>query len=384
MEDFFISYNKADKVWAEGLANWLDQSLYTTILQEQDFVPSTNFVVEMHNALKSASRMILVLSPDYLSAKFPLAEWTAQFATDPSCERGVMIPVRVRECTPDGLLRPIIYIDLVGLSEDIARRVFLEGIKSVINRKRPMSELTQQPTNAKKTRKPRLSQKIKGNNNTNIQAEQIHNITIKTSGKKLPSIQPPDVVGANVEMRAYIEYLVDRYIDWRKKGIERGIDKRPFHPSMIHRDIKRDFAARTYLVPQGRFNDLVHYIQVRINDTITGRNNPHRNYHSFDEHLIKLRGIGGNKDVVTYLLDNLSAARKKALSNACNNNLRRIAAAKMQWMLENRMLADAIPTEENLKVYLKEGALPKCPLGGSYIINSLGQEPTCMVAGHHL
>src|ERR1035441_4162266 len=108
MEDFFISYNKADKAWAEGLANWLDQSLYTTILQEQDFVPSTNFVVEMHNALKSASRMILVLSPDYLSAKFPLAEWTAQFATDPSCERGVMIPVRVRECTPDGLLRPII------------------------------------------------------------------------------------------------------------------------------------------------------------------------------------------------------------------------------------------------------------------------------------
>jgi hypothetical protein len=153
---------------------------------------------------------------------------------------------------------------------------------------------------------------------------------------------------------------------------------------MIHRDIKRDFAARTYLVPQGRFNDLVHYLQVRINDTISGRNNTHRNYHSFEEHLVKLRGKSENKDVVTYLLDNLSAARKKALSNACINNLRQIAAAKMQWKLENRKLPDAIPTEENLKNYLKEGALPKCPLGGSYVINSLCDEPTCMVAGHHL
>src|SRR5208282_3888716 len=54
MEDFFISYNKADKVWAEGLANWLDQAMFTTILQEQDFVAGSNFVSEMHHALKSA------------------------------------------------------------------------------------------------------------------------------------------------------------------------------------------------------------------------------------------------------------------------------------------------------------------------------------------
>ncbi len=383
MEDFFISYNKADKVWAEGLANWLDQSLYTTILQEQDFVPSSNFVVEMHNALKSAKRMIMVLSPDYLTAKFPLAEWTAQFATDPSCERGTLVPVRVRECTPDGLLRPIVYIDLVGLSADEARKVFLDGIDSVINRKRPPTASRQQPA-AKKQRKTKLSQKIRGDNNTNIQAEQIHNITIKTAGEKLPSIQPPDVVGANVEMRAYIEYLVERYIDWRQEGIKRGIDKRSFHPSMIHRDIKRDFGARTYLVPRGRFDDLVNYLQVRINDTIMGRNNPHRNYHSFEEHLIKLRGKGGNKDVVTYFLDNLSEARKKALSNSCINNLRQIAAAKMQWALEKHKSPDAIPTEQDLQIFLKNGALPKCPLGGSYAINSVKNEPTCATVGHHL
>ncbi|MGH7989001.1 MAG: hypothetical protein ACREDS_02235, partial [Limisphaerales bacterium] len=113
---------------------------------------------------------------------------------------------------------------------------------------------------------------------------------IKTSSKKPPSVQPLNAVGANVEMRAYLEYLIDRYIDWRMDGIKRRIDRRPFHPSMIHRDIKRDFGARTYLVPKNRFIDLVQYLQARIDDTIRGRNNAVRNYHSFEEHLKKLHG----------------------------------------------------------------------------------------------
>jgi hypothetical protein len=289
MKDFFISYNKADKVWAEGLANWLDQAMLTTILQEQDFVPSMNFVGEMHKALQSAERMLMVLSPDFLSAKFPLAEWTAAFAADPACEKGTLVPVRVRECKPDGLLRPIVYIDLVGLNINEARKIFLDGIAGVLKRKRVAESPQTLPTNPKPKRS-KLKQDVKGNYNTNIQAEHIANLTIKTSSKKPPSVQPLNVVGANIEMRAYLEYLIDRYIDWRMDGIKKYIDRRPFHPSMIHRDIKRDFGARTYLVPQNRFDDLMQYLQSRIDDTIKGRNNAVRNYHSFEEHLKKLRG----------------------------------------------------------------------------------------------
>lgn len=126
MKDFFISYNKADECWAMGLGDWLDQEGYTTVFQHQDFVPATNFAAEMHDALKNTNRMIMVLSPDYLEAKFPLAEWTAAFVADPACKNGKLIPVRVRECRPDGLLCPIVYIDLVGLKVDDARMVCLE------------------------------------------------------------------------------------------------------------------------------------------------------------------------------------------------------------------------------------------------------------------
>ena len=135
MQDFFISYNKADVIWATGIGDWLDQAGFTIILQTQDFVPGSNFVSEMHRALQTAQRLIMVLSPDYLRAKFPEAEWTAAFASDPTNEKRNLVPVRVRDCQPPGLLKPIVYIDLVGLSAGGARERFLTGIAACLKGK---------------------------------------------------------------------------------------------------------------------------------------------------------------------------------------------------------------------------------------------------------
>jgi hypothetical protein len=125
-------------------------------------------------------------------------------------------------------------------------------------------------------------------------AIQAKNLTIKTARKSMPSIQPPlDAVGASVEMRSYIEYLIDIYIDLRKQGPPSDRIRRPFHPSMIHRDVKNVFGARTYLISQSRFRDLVRYLQDRIDNTIKGkliRSQGKRNYYTLDEHLAKLHG----------------------------------------------------------------------------------------------
>lgn len=293
MQDFFISYNHADEAWARGIGDWLDQAGFTTILQAADFVAGSNFVSAIHSALEQSQRMILVLSPDYLSARFPEAEWTAAFAKDPIGERCTLVPVRVRECEPGGLLKAIVYIDLVGLGVEQAKSRFLAEIKAMlggkrVTRERPVSIPT---TRAKRSK---MTQSVAGSQNTAVQAGHITHLTIKTGSRKAPSVQPLDRVGANTEMRAYIEYLIDRYIDWRMEGIKKGKDKRPFHPSMIHRDVKRDFGARTYLVPKRRFPELAEYLQNRIDDTIKGRNNTHRNYHTFEEHVQLLNGKSQN------------------------------------------------------------------------------------------
>ncbi|MBA2392935.1 MAG: TIR domain-containing protein [Ktedonobacteraceae bacterium] len=128
--DFFLSYNKADRAWAEWLAWQLEEDGYTTIIQAWDFRPGTNFVAKMHEVTTSATHTIAVLSPDYLNdAPFSAAEWMAAFVQDPIGTNSTLIPVRVRECNPPGLLKAVIYIDLVELDEPEARTTFLAGIK---------------------------------------------------------------------------------------------------------------------------------------------------------------------------------------------------------------------------------------------------------------
>ena len=135
MKDFFISYNSADKSWAEWIAWQLEQAGYTTVIQAWDFGSGGNFVLEMQKAASEAKRTIIVLSPDWLSAKFTWPEFSAAFVQDPTGEKRLLVPVRVRPCDLSGLLRPIVYIDLDDTEESVARQRLLDGIG--LERKKP-------------------------------------------------------------------------------------------------------------------------------------------------------------------------------------------------------------------------------------------------------
>ncbi|HMW64275.1 MAG TPA: TIR domain-containing protein, partial [Accumulibacter sp.] len=126
--DFFISYTQADEDWAAWIAWQLEDAGYRTLIQAWDFAAGGNFVGEMQRALQTAARTIAVLSDEYLAAPFPHAEWTAAFAQDPTAEAGRLLPVRVAACRPDGLLGPVVYIDLVGLDEATARTKLLTEV----------------------------------------------------------------------------------------------------------------------------------------------------------------------------------------------------------------------------------------------------------------
>jgi hypothetical protein len=127
-KNFFVSYTKTDRNWAEWIAWYLENEGYTCILQKWDFRSGGNFVLDMQEATQ-AERTIAVLSPDYLSAPFPQAEWAAAFVQDPTSKDRKLIPVRVLDCKPAGLLASIGYIDLVGLDEQTALAKLLQSIK---------------------------------------------------------------------------------------------------------------------------------------------------------------------------------------------------------------------------------------------------------------
>lgn len=134
MIDYFISYTTADDKWAEWIAWTLEAHGHTTVLQKWDFVPGSNFVLEMHKAATSANRTIVVLSPDYPASRYGAAEWAAAFSNDPDSMRRALVPVRVRETPAEGLLKAVVYIDLVGLNEKAAEERLLNGLKGERNK----------------------------------------------------------------------------------------------------------------------------------------------------------------------------------------------------------------------------------------------------------
>jgi hypothetical protein len=140
MKDFFISYNQADLDRAEWIARQLTDAGYSVVIQSWDILPGDNFVLAMHRFASEAARTIAVLSPEYLTSIYAAPEWAAAFAHDPTGEKRTFVPVRVRECSLSGLLRQIVYIDLVGKSDEEARQALLDGIK------RPMRTGTAAPS----------------------------------------------------------------------------------------------------------------------------------------------------------------------------------------------------------------------------------------------
>lgn len=136
---FFVSYTQADRPMAEWIAWQLEAAGYSVVIQAWHFRPGQDFVQAMDNAAKQADRTLAVLSPAYLQSQFAGAEWRAAFARDPSGERGLLLPVRVAACQPEGLLGQIVYIDLVGIPDkNAARKKLLEGID--LAARKPLTE----------------------------------------------------------------------------------------------------------------------------------------------------------------------------------------------------------------------------------------------------
>jgi hypothetical protein len=135
--DFFISYTATDCEGAAWIARQLEAAGYTTILQDWDFRPGGAWVHQMQSAITTARRTIAVLSPNYFNSDYATAEWQAIFAQDPKGDSGRLIPVRLRECSPPGLMAGRTYIDLVGRDEERARDALLSGVDEQHTRGKP-------------------------------------------------------------------------------------------------------------------------------------------------------------------------------------------------------------------------------------------------------
>jgi type II secretory pathway predicted ATPase ExeA len=126
--DFFISYTKPDRAWAEWIGWILEEADYTVFIDVWDFRAGKNFALEMQKGAQ-CQKTIAVLSKEYLEADYTNPEWAAAFSHDPKGENQKLIPVRVEKFDPTGLLKAIVYVDLVGLSEQAAEEALLNALR---------------------------------------------------------------------------------------------------------------------------------------------------------------------------------------------------------------------------------------------------------------
>jgi len=97
---------------------------------------------------------------------------------------------------------------------------------------------------------------------------------------------PAGTIGSDLVERDYVRYLIERYHRCRRMEPNFYSGPVPFSYAAIFMAIERKFKAPTYFVPRARFDELVEFLQRRIDGTMLGKNNRARkirNYPSLDE-----------------------------------------------------------------------------------------------------
>jgi hypothetical protein len=110
-----------------------------------------------------------------------------------------------------------------------------------------------------------------------------------TPKSKIEMTPPAGSIAAELSRRNYVQHLIERYQKFAK-----GQPSREFRYPAIYEAVKREFGAKWDLVSVARFDDLVAYLQDRINQTRQGKINKGksvRNYSTYEEYRTKYEKV---------------------------------------------------------------------------------------------
>ncbi|TKK80944.1 TIR domain-containing protein [Herbidospora galbida] len=130
--DFFISYTAVDKDWAVWIAWQLELAEYRVLIQEWDFGPGAHWMASMDLGMAKSRRTIAVCSEAYMRSGWGQMEWHGALQADSSGTDRKLVPIRVADCELSPLLRQVVWVDLVGLTEGAARNRLLGAIEHVV------------------------------------------------------------------------------------------------------------------------------------------------------------------------------------------------------------------------------------------------------------
>ncbi len=116
-------------------------------------------------------------------------------------------------------------------------------------------------------------------------------MSVHYHGVKRKPVANPGTIETSPPHRAYVYYLGQKYIEWRKKGITEIGDERPFNPAAAWSVIQNELGFAPYKALLESFETVQEVIKAMIDRTPFGSYNTannKRNYHTFDEHKAKM------------------------------------------------------------------------------------------------
>ena len=128
-----------------------------------------------------------------------------------------------------------------------------------------------------------------GGINKGVVANRVERVEIRTTRKSVNVNPPLGSIGSNLSQRNYVKHLIDRYHEFKK--IEVGQEGMRY--AIFYQQIKKRFGAKWDMIPLQLFDELVTYIQSRIDKTKHGRVQKARGkkiYSEFGEYLEKYGG----------------------------------------------------------------------------------------------
>jgi tetratricopeptide (TPR) repeat protein len=126
--DFFVSFAGPDRAWADWVVGVLQGAGYRVFWQGQDFVPGSEWPRRMEDGVRHSRHTIALLSPRYLTSTHAKTEWRM------ARQAARLVPVLTAPVDPPdddadiAGVGSLTWIDLVGLTEPVARATLLDGV----------------------------------------------------------------------------------------------------------------------------------------------------------------------------------------------------------------------------------------------------------------
>jgi len=127
-KDFFVSYNKEDKVWAKWIAGTLEENGYTVYLQAWDISHGDDFIEQMNKFLEYSKGYIPIVSDSFLSSPYCKKELSTAFNEHLNGIISKFLPIRVEDVSLGPIYKTTVYIDLFDVDEKEAEKTLLNGI----------------------------------------------------------------------------------------------------------------------------------------------------------------------------------------------------------------------------------------------------------------